>query len=80
MTRQRAAMRAEVDVARGIVTVNCPYCLVGPRFDKEGGFANPVDVTKFVEHEGKREHKTSCSKGHVLKFKTIAEFRERKGI
>jgi hypothetical protein len=72
-------MQASVDVARGIVTVNCPYCLVGPKMDKVGGFANPVDVTKFVEHDGKRDHKTTCSKGHTLRFKNIPQWRDERG-
>lgn len=72
-------MSADVDIARGIVTVRCPYCLIGPRMDKRDGLVNPVDVTRFVEHEGKREHKVTCSKGHTLRFKTVAQFREERG-
>lgn len=75
---RKALMYAEPDFARGIVTVNCPYCLIGPKGDKVGGIANPVDVTKFVEHGGEREVKTSCSKGHVLRFRTISEWREER--
>jgi len=69
-------MYADLDLKAGRVQVDCPYCLIGPAGDKVGGFKNPVDVTKFVEHEGKREHKTTCSKGHTLRFKTVAEWRE----
>jgi hypothetical protein len=68
-------MHADLDLRSGRVTVNCPYCLIGPKGDKVGGLANPVDVTKFVEHEGKREHKASCSKGHTLRFRTIEQWR-----
>jgi len=75
---QKALMHANIDIAHGIVTVNCPYCLIGPKGDKVNGFANPVDVTKFVEHAGEREHKTSCNKGHVLRFRTISEWREER--
>jgi hypothetical protein len=71
-------MHADLDMRSGRVTVNCPYCLIGPRGDKVGGVANPVDVTKFVEHGGKREHKVSCSKGHTLRFRTIDEWREER--
>jgi hypothetical protein len=75
----KAAMNANVDVARGIVTVHCPYCLVGPKADRVNGLVNEVDVTRFVEHEGKRDHKTSCSKGHVLRFKNIPQWRDERG-
>ena len=75
----KAAMQASVDVARGIVTVNCPYCLIGPRGDRVGGLINPVDVTRFVEHDGKREHKTTCSKGHTLRWTTIEEWQHKRG-
>jgi len=74
----RALMTADLDLKAGRVTVRCPYCLIGPRGDKVGGVENPVDVTPFVEHEGKREHKTSCSKGHTLRFRTIAEWRQER--
>jgi hypothetical protein len=75
---RKALMNASLDLASGVVTVNCPYCLMGPWRNKIGGFANPVDVTRFVEQEGKREHKTSCSKGHTLKFRTVDEWREER--
>jgi len=65
-------MRAEVNQKTGVVTVNCPYCLIYYKLP------NPVDVTRFVELEGKREHKTSCSKGHTLCFKTLEEWREQR--
>jgi hypothetical protein len=76
----KAAMNASVDTRAGVVTVRCPYCLIGPKLDGKNGLVNPVDVTKFVEHEGKREHKVTCSKGHTLRFRTIAEHRERHNI
>jgi len=62
-------MRTTIDQKRGLVVVNCPYCLIS-------GLANPVNVTPFVEHEGKREHTTVCNKGHTLRFRTIEEWRE----
>jgi hypothetical protein len=65
-------MNASFDMERGLVVVNCPYCLV---YDK---LPNPVDVTKFVEHEGAREHRVRCSKGHLLKFKSIPDWREER--
>jgi len=71
-------MDAQLDLKSGRVQVSCPYCLIGPRGDKNGGIANPVDVTRFVELEGKREHTTSCSKGHTLRFRTVAEWREER--
>jgi hypothetical protein len=69
-------MKASIDMKSGRVQVNCPMCLIGPQGTRVGGFANPVDVTKFAEHEGKREHKVTCSKGHTLRFRTVAEWRE----
>jgi len=72
-------MQAEVDVAHGIVTVRCPYCLIGPHMDGVNGLENQVDVTRFIEHDGKREHKVTCSKGHTLRFKTIEEWQDRRG-
>jgi hypothetical protein len=71
-------MHADLDLKAGRVTVRCPYCLIGPRGDRVGGVANPVDVTRFVEHEGKREHKVTCSKGHTLRFRTVAAWREER--
>lgn len=73
-----ALMNANIDLKSGRVTVNCPYCLMGAKFDKTGGITNPVDVTFFTEHDGKREYKTTCSKGHVLKFRTVDEWREER--
>ena len=75
---QKALMNASLDMKAGVVTVNCPYCLMGPRYDKVGGVENPVDVTRFVEQEGKKEHKASCSKGHTLRFRTVDEWREER--
>ena len=56
----------------GSITVNCPYCLLYWKVE------NPVDVTRFVDGDGKREVKTSCSKGHTLHFRTIPEWRENR--
>jgi len=71
-------MYADMDLKAGRVQVDCPYCLMGPNKDKVGGIKNPVDVTRFIEHDGKREHKTSCSKGHTLRFRTVDEWREER--
>lgn len=70
--RYQALMQAATDMERGIVTVNCPYCLV---YDK---LPNPVDVTRFVEHGGHREHVTRCSKGHKLSFRSVDDWREER--
>lgn len=56
----------------GTATVNCPYCLLNDHVE------NPVDVTRFIDNDGKREHTTDCSKGHRLRFKSIDEWRERR--
>jgi hypothetical protein len=69
-------MTANLDLRSGRVQVDCPYCLIGPWGTRVGGFKNEVDVTKFAEHEGKREHTVTCSKGHTLHFRTVAEWRE----
>lgn len=69
LRHQDALMYATVSEL-GTVTVKCPYCLIHMKLD------NPVDITKFVETDGKREIKPVCSKGHTLHFKTIDEWRE----
>lgn len=68
--KARAVMRAFPDFKTGSVVVNCPYCLMYWQLP------NPVDVTKFVETDGKRFVKTECSKGHKLEFKPIDQWRE----
>lgn len=69
--RQKALMFCRITPG-GSVVVNCPYCLIHTKLE------NPVDVTRFVDSDGKRELKTSCSKGHTLHFKTIPEWRENR--
>jgi hypothetical protein len=56
----------------GSVLVDCPYCIIYWRRK------NPVDVTRFVDRAGKREVKTACSKGHVLVFRSIDNWREER--
>lgn len=68
---QKALMYSKLTPG-GSVTVNCPYCLLN------GKLENPVDVTRFIDNDGKREHTVTCSKGHTLRFKTIDEWRERR--
>lgn len=75
MPPNKALMYAELDLKAGVVTVKCPYCLIGPKGDRQGGLENPVDVTRFVEQEGKKEHKVTCSKGHTLRFRSVEEWR-----
>jgi len=70
-SQAKALMRAEVTPG-GSVTVNCPYCLLFWRTK------NPVDVTKFMDSDGQRECKTSCNKGHTLKFRPIPQWREER--
>jgi hypothetical protein len=67
----KVLMRAVVTEG-GSVLVDCPYCVIYYRKK------NPVDVTKFVDADGKREVVAACSKGHVLRFKTIDEWREKR--
>lgn len=68
---QKAVMNATITEG-GSVLVDCPYCII--YFRRK----NPVDVTQFVDGDGKREVKASCDKGHVLDFKTIDQFREER--
>lgn len=68
---QKALMNAEFTPG-GSVVVNCPYCII------YWARKNPVDVTKFVDTDGKQECVTSCNKGHVLKFRPIDQWREER--
>jgi hypothetical protein len=69
--KRKALMRAELTPG-GSVTVRCPYCLVLSHL------VNPVDVTRFVDGDGKREVRTSCSKGHTLRFRPIPQWQEER--
>jgi hypothetical protein len=71
LRKQKALMRAKM-TAGGSVTVDCPYCLVYWRLQ------NAVDVTRFIDGDGKRECKTTCSKGHTLRFRQIDQWREER--
>lgn len=68
---QKAVMKARV-TDDGSVLVNCPYCALYYRK------ANPVDVTRFVEQDGKKEVKTECSKGHTLRFRSVDNWRDER--
>ena len=68
---QKAVMNATITEG-GSVLVDCPYCILYYRTK------NPVDVTAFVDRDGKRETKAECSKGHVLSFTTIDQWREER--
>lgn len=77
MRRQNALMQATVTPG-GSWLVNCAYCLLGPNADGKNGIKNPVDVTRFLDGDGKREYTVVCSKGHTLRFKSVDEWRERR--
>lgn len=68
---QKAVMNATLTPG-GSVLVDCPYCIIYWRRK------NPVDVTKFVDTDGNRECVTSCNKGHVLRFRPTAQWREER--
>lgn len=74
LRRQKASAvgRVTSDPATGIATVNCPYCALYM------GTANPIDITAFVDSDGLRDHKVTCSKGHDVKFKSIPQWREER--
>lgn len=69
MQKQKAVMPATI-TEHGSVLVNCPYCIMYYR-EK-----NPIDVTRFVERD--KEHTAECSKGHTVKFRQTAEWREER--
>jgi hypothetical protein len=70
-SKAKALMRVEFSPG-GAALVRCPYCIMYWRS------INMVDVTKFVDGDGNRECKTECSKGHVLTFKPIPQWREER--
>lgn len=73
--RRRAASalgRVMVDDASGTATVNCPYCALYYRK------ANPIDITKFVDTDGNRDHVVYCSEQHRVVFKSIPQWREER--
>jgi hypothetical protein len=69
--RYKALMTARI-TAGGSVLVECPYCLVFWRLH------NDVDVTRFVDRDGKREVTCYCLKGHKLAFRQVNEWREER--
>ena len=68
----RALGRVTSDPATGIATVNCPYCAMFMRK------ATPIDVTKFVDSDGQREHVVFCAEQHRVRFKSIPQWREER--
>jgi hypothetical protein len=70
-SQAKALMRAETTPG-GSVLVRCPYCIIYWRK------VNMVDITKFIDRDGNREVKAQCDKGHVLKFRSIPEWREER--
>lgn len=75
MRRQKAVMNA-TQTPGGSWLVNCPYCILPKPYGL--GLRNPVDVTKFIDRGGKREHTVDCSKRHTLRFKSIDQWREER--
>lgn len=78
MRRRRASALGNVSVneATGVATVNCPYCAMFMRAKHPQG--NPIDITRFLEQEGKKAHVTRCSEGHRVEFKSTAQWREER--
>jgi hypothetical protein len=70
-SKAKAVMNATMTPG-GSVLVDCPYCIIFWRKK------NPVDVTRFVDAAGKRQVKTSCSKGHTLVFRTVDAWRDER--
>lgn len=68
----KALGRVDVDEASGVATVNCPYCAIYYRK------ANPIDITKFVDTDGKREVVVYCSEQHRVVFKPINQWRDER--
>ena len=56
----------------GSALVDCPYCIIYWRTK------NAVDVTRFIDRDGKRETTVFCSKGHKLVFKSIGHWRQER--
>lgn len=73
LRRRSTKALANVEISEhGTATVNCPYCAFYYRTK------NPVDVTGFLDAGGNKSHKTECSKGHTLNFKSIPQWREER--
>ena len=70
-SKAKALMKTTVTDG-GTVLVDCPYCVIFWRKK------NPVDITRFVDRDGKREVVTYCSKGHKLVFRSIQQWREER--
>lgn len=71
MRHQRALMNATLTPG-GSATVDCPYCILYTRKKV------PVDVTKFVDQDGKKEYHATCLYGHDLRFRQVDDWREER--
>lgn len=56
----------------GSVLIDCPYCVIYWRQK------NPVDITRFVDGDGKRAITVYCSKEHKIVFRSIQQWREER--
>lgn len=73
MRRRNAKALGRVEISEhGTATVNCPYCALYYRT------SNPVDVTRFLDGDGRKEHTAECSKGHKMHFKSTMQWREER--
>jgi len=70
-SKAKAVMKTTVTEG-GSVLIDCPYCIIYWQ-RKE-----PVDITKFVDKNGKREVTTYCPKGHKIVFRSIQNWREER--
>jgi hypothetical protein len=70
-SKAKALMRTTVTEG-GTVLVDCPYCIIFWRRK------TPVDITKFIDRDGKREVTAYCPKGHKLVFRSIHQWREER--
>jgi hypothetical protein len=77
MRQQKALMNCRI-TEHGTVLVHCPYCIL---YFKE---QVNVDVTRFVERDGKKESVAYClRRQHRLVFRSIDNWREdrqKKGL
>jgi hypothetical protein len=70
-SKAKALMKTTVTEG-GSVLVDCPYCIIFWRRK------TPVDITKFVDKEGKKQVTAYCPKGHKLVFRSIQNWREER--
>lgn len=69
--RYQALMKAEITPG-GSTLVRCPYCIIYFRQ------IQMVDVTKFVDRDGKKEVTAYCLRGHTLRFRQVDQWREER--